>query len=174
MKCWAMWRKQITVTHTSLFCFKLHRVAFWTLKLSVSHDHVGLVFAVRIEFSEDTRGMFGRCVETFVQLCPVHFQALNQTGLPQVVQLRKRGTMLVSSVIGSETKHINDCLLTLYSLNSPFTLLGSTGTQWTFTLVLLIFDTLRFVGAADGSKDTKRMSAPPNGTDTDVSLHMKS
>ncbi len=45
--------------------------------------------------------------------------------------------------------------LTLYSLNSPFTVLGSTGTQWTFTLVLLIFDTLSSVGAADGSDGEK-------------------
>lgn len=84
-----MWRKPSIVPHTSLLSLKLHMVALWSFKLSVSHDHVHLVFAVRIEFSQNARGMFGRCEETFVQLCPVHFQAFNETGLPPIVQLQK-------------------------------------------------------------------------------------
>ncbi len=80
--------KHSMVNPTSLLGVELHNVALWSLIFSISHHHVHLVFAIWKKLSQDARGLFCRGEEAFMQLCLVHFQALNEAGLPPVVQLR--------------------------------------------------------------------------------------
>lgn len=150
---------------TSLLGGYFHRVAGWTSKEVVGHDHEHLVFRVGHQVAEDARRLGHHAVETFGLLLLTDHQTRNQTGLTPVIQLEgKRGRSAEEGEIKPEKLSVLflhqlckiTASLTLYSLNSPCTELRSTGFQCRFTLVLSTFDTRRPVGASVGSEHMKR------------------